>query len=285
MPEDRTRIEQSKRQMSFNFFHQDRLLPVLNGFNNRNRREVEGIVAAEVLESFLWLHHGVGIAYFPEEESRFIMYENFPLFLKALGESWERADFETRFTSPLRTILENEFAGNTPLFSSGYIWQSSAIPADATSMFQSLLILANGFAQNQSARPLLELLVGSSEPNWTQQFPIADDLLSAFLSFLDFMQAYRQIISTQRQTFSDATKKMQDFLRILKETKQWRLNCGYPRYRDRFIEVGRIAAEAYVQFLPRTANFDQQAEVNSFMEQLRDLMTDWGAPNAMVATG
>jgi hypothetical protein len=59
-------------------------------------------VNAELLEAFLWLHVGVKIEYFPLHSARRLMYEYFPLFLKALEEVNDSPFFETWFTPDLR---------------------------------------------------------------------------------------------------------------------------------------------------------------------------------------
>src|SRR5712664_3258865 len=70
---------------NLNFFLNDRLLPILQELEaiGSYSEKQSNFVRAELLESFLWLHLGVQIEYFPLPLSRRAIYEYFPLILKA----------------------------------------------------------------------------------------------------------------------------------------------------------------------------------------------------------
>ena len=135
------------------FFH-DRLSPVvkemreMNSFSERRAN----FVCAELLESFLWVHLGLRVNYFPLELSRRLVYEHLHLFLQAYEKILAARLMESWFTSPLRSIWEGEFTGRQELFSFGQRWDDSGISQELASAFQSLFILANGFAQSSKAR-------------------------------------------------------------------------------------------------------------------------------------
>ncbi len=254
-------------------------------------------VGGELLESFLWLHHGVQVEYFPLGITRRVIYEFFPLFLKAHESVRSGRHYETWFTQPLRAIFESEFSGNWALFSSpGKIWPSreslappvTLVPSGTDALFQSLLVLANGLTQNSDARLLLQAVTTADESGWKktlsdkrppseleESFPNDEDshwTSPGFFVVLQYMQAFRIMKLDLQDHYPD--ENQQDFIRLLKETQQWRLNFGYPDFRDRFIQIARMAAETYVQQLEGAAS----TALAGFLKEFRELMTDWGAP-------
>src|SRR5216684_1281550 len=90
------------------FFLNDRLRPVVEQIEvTDSLPDIRGnFLAAELLESFLWLHLGVQIDYFPLPLARRAIYEYFPAFLKAYDFPASGPSFETWFTSPVRSIWE-----------------------------------------------------------------------------------------------------------------------------------------------------------------------------------
>src|ERR1700674_2098601 len=114
MPNDTAQSDLNVKATCLAFFLQDRLLPILERVEKGHSRDFD---SAELLESYLWLHHGVEIDYFPIADSRRIMYEYFHHFLRARGAVSSGGHFETWFTPPLRAILDTEFVGRVELFS------------------------------------------------------------------------------------------------------------------------------------------------------------------------
>jgi len=106
-------------------------------------------------------------------------------------------------------------------------------------------------------------------PPWTH---------SGLFAVVDYMQAFRRIIFDLNQTFPNMSEELADYLRLLKETQQWRLNFGYPRLRERFVQVGRVAAQKYIEYIPKEEGVDSQSAIDEFVKNLLELMTDWGAP-------
>src|SRR6266705_894049 len=149
------------------FFH-DRLSPVvkemavMDSFSERRAN----FVCAELLESFLWLHLGLRVNYFPIELSRRLIYEHMHFFLRAYERILAARLMESWFTLPLRSIWEGEFSGRQELFSFGQRWDDSGISQGLASIFQSLFMLANGFAQNSKARELLLTMVVATDSEW-----------------------------------------------------------------------------------------------------------------------
>ena len=139
------------------FFMRERVAPLLRHIESTKTwtSPQASFVRAELLESFLWLHHGVSIEYFALPLARRVTYEFFPLFLKAYESLRSESHFETWFTSPLRAIFQSEFTGNQELFSSGRIWKRSKTALGVDAVFQAFLILANDLVQNPRARPLM----------------------------------------------------------------------------------------------------------------------------------
>ena len=258
---------------------------------------------AELLESFLWIHLGVQIGYFPVPLARRAIYEYFPAFLKAYDSAASGLSFDTWFTPPVRAIWESEFTGKQELFSFGRTWNLQTTPSEAMSIFQNSLILGNGLAQNEEARPLVQTIVMSKDLDWEEavekNHAIADfeqsggeknepppQLHWAFPGYfaeVDYLRATRQINAEIQQTFKKTTHEFEDYLRRLKEIQQWRLNFGDARYRGRFIQIGRMAAETFVQYAATGELSDSPSVVKRFLAEVYDLMTDWGAPRAMTA--
>jgi len=54
------------------------------------------------------------------------------------------------------------------------------------------------------------------------------------------------------------------------------MGIGDARYRGRFIQIGRMAAETFVQYAPTEERSDLQSVVKKFLAEVYDLMTDWG---------
>ncbi|HLZ50321.1 MAG TPA: hypothetical protein VKP61_06215 [Candidatus Acidoferrum sp.] len=295
MPDDAAHSDLSVKGACLTFFFQERVLPVLERVEKHGSHDFD---SGELIESFLWLHHGVEIDYFPIADSRRIMYDYFREFLRARVAVSSGGHFETWFTPPLRAILDSEFAGRAELFSAGRFWTTSRPPSDVDALFQQFLLLANGFAQNRKARPLLQVLATASDSTWQNVIeenefvpgverppiePLRDVASpnwthSGFFATVDYMKAFRWLNLDVRQGFPHLASELQQYLRILKETQQWRLNFGYPRERNRFLQAGRIAAEAYVEAFSKTEVSDTKATVNNFIKELLELMTDWGAP-------
>lgn len=288
------------------FFLNDRLRPVLEQIEATDSSpDIRGnFLEAELLESFLWLHLGVQIDYFPLPLARRAIYEYFPAFLRAYDSTATGPSFETWFTSPVRAIWESEFTGRQELFSSGRTWDQAA-PPETASIFQTFLITANGFAQNVEARPLVQAIVISKDSEWEEavdkNHPIAalergepenDEALvkthwayPGYFAEVDYLRASRQLNAGIHQTLEETTHEFEDYLRRLKEIQQWRLNFVDAKYRGRFTQIGRMAADNFVQYAPTEELGDSQSVVRKFLAEVYDLMTDWGAPRAMAAGG
>lgn len=149
------------------FFH-DRLSPELDemamveSFSEKRAN----FVCAELLEAFLWLHLGLRVNYFPIELSRRLIYEHMHFFLRAYERILAERLMESWFTPPLRSIWESEFSGRQGLFSSGQRWDDSGISQVLASAFQSLFMLANGFAQSSKSRELLLAMAVATDSEW-----------------------------------------------------------------------------------------------------------------------
>jgi hypothetical protein len=65
---------------------------------------------------------------------------------------------------------------------------------------------------------------------------------------LDYLRAFRLADTDVKQMLEDSRPKnvfpeAQQYVHLLKEAQQWRLNFGYTAPRARFLEVGQLAAE------------------------------------------
>jgi hypothetical protein len=291
LPADRLRSGAA----NLGFFVQDRVAPVLNRIGSKGMDDSsysQAFVRGELLESFLWLHHGVEIGYFPVSLSRRVTYEYFPLFLKAYESVRSESYFETWFTVPLRAIFEGEFAGKQELFSAGRIWESSKAPAGAEALLQPCFILANGFVQNPRVRLLMQAVAMMGDSEWdgaiSNKLEIEEDeetvsdetsersMYAGFFSLLEYMRAFRTMKADFGERFDDPAS--QDYLRLIKETQQWRMNFGYAKYRERFMQLARIAADTFSKQLAVSEQAHAAWAVADFLQSFYDLTTDWGTP-------
>ena len=308
LPDARTQIDRaSLGGTNLIFFLNDRLRPVLEqieatDFPSDSRTH---FFEAELLESFMWIHLGVQLGYFPLPLARRAVYEYFPAFLKAYESTASGPFFDTWFAPPVRAVWESEFTGRQELFSSGRTWDDETTPEETVPIFQSSLIVSNGFAQNEEARPLVQTIVLSKDSDWEEavqkNHAIAgfeqsrgernDAPLHLHWAFpgyfaeVDYLRATRQINAEIHHTFQKTTHEFEDYLRRLKEIQQWRLNFGDATYRGRFIRIGQMAAETFVKYVPTDELGGSQSVVKKFLAEVYDLMTDWGAPRAMAAGG
>jgi hypothetical protein len=91
-----------------------------------------------------------------------------------------------------------------------------------------------------------------------------------------YLQEYRRASSDVRLAkIEDASK---DYLRLLKETQQWRLNFGYPLFRERFVELTSLVAAICSKNAANEPYLDADSLKTLFLREIYDLMTDWGAP-------
>ena len=95
------------------FFLHDRLEPALQIAASINSTDSVAAVYSnlELLESFLWLHLGVTIDYFPQPLARRLAYEYAVPILKAYEAVMETKRSETWLSQPMRNILSEEFSG------------------------------------------------------------------------------------------------------------------------------------------------------------------------------
>lgn len=289
------------------FFH-GRLSPVMEEMNRLDSFS-EGrtdFMCAELLESFLWLHLGLRVNYFPIEMSRRMVYEYFHLFLRAYEKISAAKLMESWFTPPLRFIWEAEFTGRQELFSFGDRWDDSEISQILRSAFQSLFVLANGFAQHSKVRELLLTMVIATESQWEEAIqknkpiesfedidapslgPVSHWTHVGFFEVLDYMRAFRRAEVEAREMLEGSRPKhiypeMQQFIYLLREAQLWRLNFGYTIYRGRFLRVARLAAEAFADEAESERGEVTRKAGEEFIKELYPLMTDWGAPQVASA--
>ncbi|SRR6266700_156752 len=291
------------------FFH-DRLSPVMKemtGIDSLSEKRAN-YVCAELLEAFLWVHLGLRVNYFPIELSRRLTYEHMHFFLRAYERILAARLMESWFGSPFRSIWESEFSGRQELFSFGQRWDDSGISQGLASAFQSLFTLANGFAQNSKARELLLTMGAATDSEWDGAIknnrpleplermdspagPSGQQLHwshSGFFEVLDYMRAFRRADADVRQMLEGSRPvnifpEGQQYVDLLREAQQWRLNFGYTLYRGRFLMVARLAAETLMNLAENEKGYEAQRAGEEFIKELYPLMTDWGAPQAASA--
>jgi hypothetical protein len=273
---------------NLSFFLNDRLLPILQEFTTIESypQKQSNFLRAELLESFLWLHLGVQIGHFPLSLSRRAVYEYFPMILDAYEVISETPFFQTAYTPPLRTIWDSEFSGRQDLFASARLWKEAA-PSEASSLFQTSSVFANEFVQDLETRPFIQAITLSTEAEWEQAVkynkPLADverneandDLPDsahwtgpAVFSTIDYLRTVRQF-NLAEQT-RNSSQEFATFRQRLREIQQWRLNFADLTYRLRFQAAAQTVAKQFKSM--------EESQVEHFLNEIYDLMTDWGAP-------
>ena len=287
--------ESTVEEMRLVFFLNSHLKPFLDK-DDRKRDNSKPFNFARILEIFLWLHHGVEVAYFPIESSRRLVYEYFPLFLEAYESPIAKESMETWFSPALRAIFTSEFNGNANLFSFNEGRSRNSQVGEFQLAFESLLILATGFNQDGRTFQLIEALIAPDSKVWGQmmnnykstatslsqstsqrdELAKSTSVLDGFFEVVKYLQAYR--VASSNFLLSAPTDALQEHLRLLKETQQWRLNFGYPKYRERFKGLASVAVTALSQDISDASAPELNTLKESFLNEIYGLMTDWGAP-------
>lgn len=102
------------------------------------------------------------------------------------------------------------------------------------------------------------------------------------------MRAFRRADTDVRQMLEDSRPRnvypeAQQYVDLLKEAQQWRLNFGFTAPRTRFLRVAQLAAEAFTNLAGEEKGYEAKKAAGEFIKELLPLMTDWGAPQAATA--
>jgi hypothetical protein len=237
----------------------------------------------------LWIHLGVQLDYFPVGPSRRVIYEFFPMILKAYEVFSKTVYFETAFVAPLRAIWESELSGNLALFATGQLWEEANVPSEGAAAFRTAYLYANEFVQDLETRPFVQGITFSKEQEWESAIknnkPLAEvkknEASAKFsgenhwatpsvFSTVDYLRTTAQI----RLSPENDTKTFVDLRQRLREIQQWRLNFLDRSYRDRF----RLAAKAVAEKVTRDEKI-----VGVFLNEIYELTVLWGAPRRDMA--
>jgi hypothetical protein len=71
----------------------------------------------------------------------------------------------------------------------------------------------------------------------------------------------------------NSTQEFAAFRQRLREIQQWRLNFANLTYRLRFQSAAQMVAKQFKSM--------EQSQIEKFLNEIYDLMTDWGAPSTM----
>lgn len=279
------------------FFIQDRLGPTLEVLTAAPLpTEIRWYVHAELLEAFFWLQRGVEIQFFPLATARRLVYEYFPSFLKAVKDVNDSPFFDTWFSPALRASLSSQFSGRINLFSDG---RTEGTQTEAHHVFQSHMILSNGFVQREESRGFIQALTLTSEDTWrkslstneqvpffggpkTSEQPIAHWVFPGFFAELEFMLAVRQLKITFSDSADAESEGLKEFRRGLRDIQQWRLNFADYAYRSKFMMTAKLVSE--IDF-PEAAASEESIGPPSgqFLREVEELASDWGFPRAKSA--
>lgn len=229
-----------------------------------------------LLESYLWLHTGLRIGYFPVEGSRRIAYEYLSEILGAYSTMIEEPKIrEDKFTTPVRAVLESELSGRAPLFGAPVTALSTS--AEMSLGFQSLLLLMTSFEQEESLTQLAELLAFGTEIDWRsvmqdrKGYEEPDWSFDGFFAMIRYMEAYRETVSCLDGNDLATLKQ------FLREIQEWRFNFRDKAVYDRFLALGGL-----VRVTLATA---QQISDRDLRLEIHELLTDWGAPALSESVG
>jgi hypothetical protein len=274
--------------------------------------DTEVLSSLNVIESFLWLHVGVRVGYFPESPSRRLVYEYFPPILRAYEIIQRTKNLETWFPNPVRTALSAEFSGKAALFT---FTERPVFPKSdyLVAFFQGSFLLSNGFAQNQDGKLLVGGLSLATEPMWNRAiqnsrlsnpfskqtvpiepdasgkrwyddgFTVAIEYMKDVLRFLDDVRTMLRNLSDREIAIRerDALPALDRLFMEIKEIQQWRLNFGFPTPRERFLQIAREFAQP--TFRETVAEEPFETAMLIYEREILELLEHWGAPKMMSA--
>lgn len=221
-----------------------------------------------LLESYLWLHTGLRIGYFPVEGSRRVAYEFLSDFLGAYSALIEKPNIrEDKFTEPVRAVLDSELSGRAPLF--GGAVSALSTSAEMSLGFQSLLLLMTSFEQEESSSRLAELLVFGTEIDWGKLmqdrsgYVETDWSFDGFFAMIRFMEAYRETVSCL------SGNDLATLRQFLREIQEWRFSFREKIVHERFLALGKLVG----------ATLGPAGQINDrkLLLEIHELATDWGA--------
>lgn len=294
------------------FFLHDRLEPALQKAQAVTApRNLDAIYSnLELIETFLWLHLGVRIGYLPQPLSRRVIYEySVPIF-KAYGVISDSRQIETWFAPPMRSILEEEFSGRSPLLNLPERPGMSRL-LELWRSFQDAFAIANELAQNLEVRRLIAAISLVPDSKWQQtlsriqsglsSMPLEEEGLAwspeSFFRVIEYMQDVRQLhqnavarLEYLAKTTPNVTTELVDrdrdalerFFDQVKQVQQWKFNFGYPVPRERILEAARYLAE-YLLKLKTVSFSDPQDDIRRLQKEVSDLLQFWGAPHSLSA--
>jgi len=295
---------QNRQESNLSFFVHDRLSLALSYNEKPHSLPPMTVKFAQIslLESYLWLYWGVVIGYFPPQLSRRVVYEHFGSILRVYEAALTTPEMKTCFTPASQIIFDAEFNGRRGLFTS--FKDEEEYSERVSSLFHAVFVLANGYAESGSVSRLTQVVAFVPDDLWPvvvsgKQSPVLEQILDlkeesasgsdhwtidGFFASLDFMESFRTIQDDVESSTDRNPRGFYDFIRSLKETQQWRLNFGYTRDRERFLQIAELAATAYIRQVSGGKIPDIPEALRMFRNNVYGLMTDWGAPIARSAS-
>jgi hypothetical protein len=290
------------------FFINDRVVPIVNDFDvfEKLAKKQAIFVLAELLEAFSWIHLGTQMGHFPLGPARRAIYEFFPPILKAHQLISKMPFFETAFGSPLRNIWDRELSGNLGLFGTGRLWEEdSAVPNGGASIFRNAYVYANEFVRDEETRPFAQGLTLAQDEEWqkaiSKNMPVSDVeavkvsgephgdedgggrefsgdahwATAGVLSTVDYLRTVSQASMSDEMI---PEKNIVALRQRIREIQQWRLNFADKSFRDRF----QLAAETVAKQVKAADGVDR---TKTFVDEVYQLMIDWGAPLKHMTAG
>jgi hypothetical protein len=249
------------------------------------------------LETFLWLHLGVHMEYFPKPESRRAIYEYFPFFLKSY-EYVLSSRLSQKLSPPLVSMLDSQFNGRSEIFARDETLQPWPNMVEVS--LRDAIIMANGFENNIHTQTFVDSLEFKNTPQWedfvrftpvVDRFSEAhptlqerrDAVLSGFLKCVEYMETFHWMLKQFDEVADKHDKATSTGLAMMKqriaEVQRWRLNFADSVVYDRFIQlVNGVASQANGFF----SSFEQQ---RAFVSEIKLLMIDWGGPRLALEAG
>jgi hypothetical protein len=284
------------------FFLQDR--PDFSGrSSSTSERPVnlsEEYLGCAALEAFLWLHLGVQVGYFSKQESRRVTYEYFPGLLQAY-EKIQKNQMIQKFTPPFQRILQLEFGGNKELFShnEGLAGGSeeNIVP------FQTMLILANGFANDPDTEEFCNALVFMNLATWNDRMnglklmsnPRSEEFIRArdgmsemILKTVQYMECFRETLRDFDEVRKGVAGRdysvLSDLKQQVKEIQSWRLNFAEQLVFERFFEFVDIVLMLSTRELAEGFRL-QKTVTPELVRAIRLLTSEWGGPPMALEVG
>lgn len=183
--------------------------------------------------------------------------------------------------------MDSEFSGRGHLFAVG---DGPGVPTETSlNLFQSALILSNGFVRDPSVEAFTDALAFTNDTKWEERLRTfraaklseapAELVLDGVFSVIRYMEVFHELLAESDETVIVLKER-------IRELQRWRLDCGNLRIVERFNETLNAIGSAISDEATRSQMSMTSSEIKiHLIRSLRQLMIDWGAPPFSMQAG